>query len=116
MQADSFLDSFLTENDELKKRMVTDQDFGQGLDNEENDVPIYDQYNRGLVVTQESRPRMNLALDPQEKRCGLTGYIPSAEEGLAMGANPTPRALVMELGEPDEEEKELSRRRTGLSR
>lgn len=116
MQADSFLDSFLTENDELKKRMLTEQDFGQGLDNEENDVPIYDQYNRGLVVTQESRPRMNLALDPQEKRCGLTGYIPSAEEGLAMGANPKPRALVMELGEPDEEEKELSRRRTGLSR
>lgn len=116
MYADSFLDSFLTENDELKKRMVDVQDFGQELDNSENDVPLYDQYNRGLVATQQSRPRMNLALDPQEKRCGLTGYIPSAEEGMMMGATPKPKALVLELGEPDEEEKELSRRRTGLSR
>jgi hypothetical protein len=113
---DSFLDAFVLNNDELKSHLASVMDFGAPLDNEENDVPLYDQYNRGLSLTQSSRPRINLSLDPGEQRCGLTGYIPSAEEGLAMGAEPQPRTLVMELEEPSEEEKELSLRRRGLSR
>jgi hypothetical protein len=116
MTSDSFLDGFMMSNDEVKKRVLSLGHFGEQLDNEANDVPLYDQYNRGLAVTQESRPRINLAIDPQEQRCGLTGYIPSAEEGLMMGASPMPRALVMELGDPEEEELVLSQKRKGLSR
>jgi len=44
-------------------------------------------FNRGLVATQESRPRINLSLDPMEQRCGLTGTIPSAEQGNCDGCD-----------------------------
>ena len=54
-----FLSAFIADNDELKGRLATISDFGQELDNENNDVPVYDQFNRGIAVTQESRPRMN---------------------------------------------------------
>jgi hypothetical protein len=114
---DRFLDAFIESNDEVKSRMLDASMFGQELDNEEADVPLYDQYNRGLVATQEIRPRMNLSLDPMQKRCGVTGTIPSAEEGIAMGAMPQPRTLMIELeAEPSEEEMEMSRKRRGLSR
>ena len=114
---DHFLDAFIESNDEVKSRMLDASMFGQELDNEEADVPLYDQYNRGLVATQESRPRMNLSLDPMQKRCGVTGTIPSAEEGITMGAMPQPRALMIELDtEPSEEEMEMSRKRRGLNR
>jgi hypothetical protein len=33
-----------------------------------------------------------------------------------MGASPIPRALVMELGDPEEEELMMSQKRKGLSR
>jgi len=115
---DHFLSAFIGDNDEVKNRMLNFGDFGQELANEENDVPLYDQFNRGLVATQESRPRINLSLDPMEQRCGVTGTIPSAEQGIAMGAMPQPRTLVIEMEdvEPSEEEKELSKKRLGLSR
>ena len=115
---DHFLNAFIGSNDEVKNRMLSIADFGQELDNEQNDVPLYDQFNRGLVATQENRPRINLSLDPMEnKRCGVTGTIPSAEEGITMGAMPQPRTLMIELdAEPSEEEMEMSRKRRGLSR
>ena len=116
MGTDAFLGSFIEGNDEVKRRCLTMCDFGQEMGNEENDVPLYDQYNRGLVLTQESRPRMNLELEGN--RCGLTGTIPSMEQGLAMGASPKPKALVLDLGNAGigEEEKEMSLRRRGLKR
>jgi hypothetical protein len=46
----------------------------------------------------------------------MTGYIPSMEQGLAMGASPKPRTLVLELEEPDEREQMLSAKRRGLLR
>ena len=87
----NFLDSFIEGNDELKQRMVTLDDLGQPLDNEANDVPMYDQYNRGLAVTQQDMSdRVNLSIDPRaQPRCGLTGMIPSAEEGNDAGGNAT---------------------------
>jgi len=112
--AAGFLDSFV--QDELKCRCLDEGDFGAPLSNENNDVPLYDQYNRGLVLGEQGLERTNLALEGGEKRPGLTGYIPSAEEGLTMGASPKPRALVLNLGEPDEEELELSAKRRGLMR
>ena len=112
--AAGFLDSFV--QDELKCRCLDEGDFGTSLGNEENDVPLYDQYNRGLTATEQGLERTNLALEGGQKRPGLTGYIPSAEEGFAMGASPKPRALVLDLGEPDEDELELSAKRRGLSR
>lgn len=112
--AAGFLDSFIT--DELKCRCLDEEDFGQPLANSENDVPLYDQYNRGLALTEQGLERTNLALEGGEKRPGLTGYIPSAEDGLMMGASPKPKALVLELGEPDEDELELSAKRRGLRR
>jgi len=115
MGPDAFLDNFIVTNDEVKNRCVSIQDFGAELDNETHDVPLQDMYNRGLALTQQGRERQNLQIEGGE-RCGLTGYIPSAEEGMAMGASPKPRALVLELEGMPESEMELSRKRRGLSR
>ena len=112
--AAGFLDSFV--QDELKCRCLDEEDFGQPLSNENNDVPLYDQYNRGLVLSEQGLERTNLALEGNQERFGLTGYIPSAEEGLAMGASPKPKALILDLGEPDEDEMILSAKRRGLLR
>ncbi|MGA1538293.1 MAG: hypothetical protein ACO38X_13740 [bacterium] len=114
MTPDAFLNQFVI-NDEVVNRCLKESDFGAPIDNEMNDVPLQDMYNRGLVLTQEGRERTNLQLEGGE-RCGLTGYIPSMEEGMAMGAKPKPKALVMELEGPDEEEKEMSMLRRGLKR
>lgn len=110
-----FLDNFITNNDEVKNRCLSLMDFGQELDNEKHDVPLQDLYNRGLTLTQDGRERQNLQLEGGE-RCGLTGYIPSMEQGLAMGAKPKPQALVLDLEGMPEEEIELSKKRRGLSR
>ena len=112
--AAGFLDSFV--QDELNCRCLTEEDFGVPLANQENDVPLYDQYNRGLVLGEQGLERTNLALEGNQERPGLTGYIPSAEEGLAMGASPKPKALILDLGEPDEDEMVLSAKRRGLRR
>jgi len=112
--AAGFLDSFV--QDELKCRCLDEGDFGAPLDNAENDVPLYDMYNRGLVACEQGLERTNLALEGNQERPGLTGYIPSAEEGLAMGASPKPKALILDLGEPDEDEMVLSAKRRGLLR
>jgi len=87
-----FLSAFMEGNDELKERMTTLDTFGQPLDNEANDVPLYDEYNRGLTLTQQDMSdRVNLSVDPRaEPRCGLTGIIPSAETGIMHGAEPQP--------------------------
>ena len=110
--AAGFLDSFV--QDELKCRCLSEEDFGQPLANEENDVPLYDMYNRGLVACEQGLERNPLNLEGA--RPGTTGLIPSMEEGLAMGASPKPKALVLELEEPDEEEQMLSAKRRGLIR
>lgn len=107
-----FLDSFI--QDEVKCRCLSEEDFGAPLDNEKNDVPLYDQYNRGLVACEQGLERNPLHLEGQ--RPGMTGYIPSMEQGLQMGASPKPRALVLDLEGPNEEMLEQSRKRRGLSR
>lgn len=112
---DAFLDSFIGTNDQVKKRCLTPLDFDGELDNEMNDVPLQDMYNTGLVLTQEGRERTNLQLEGGE-RCGLTGLIPSAEQGLMMGASPKPQGILMALGEPDENQIEMSKKRRGLTR
>ena len=112
---DAFLDSFIGANDEVKKRCLSPLDFGGDLDNEMNDVPLQDMYNRGLVLTQEGRERTHLQIEGGE-RCGLTGFIPSAEQGLMVGAVPKPQGILMDLGEPEEEEIEMSKKRRGLMR
>jgi hypothetical protein len=106
VNADDFLSEFMHQGiptqDELNRRELTMCDFGAELGNEENDVPLYDQYNRGLVATQQDRPRTNLALEGNEcpvnvpmkaNRPGVTGYIPSMEEAVEMGAIPLPKGL-----------------------
>jgi len=110
----AFLDAFV--QDEVKCRCLDEGDFGQPIANQENDVPLYDQFNRGLTLTEQGLERTNLALEGNQERPGLTGYIPSAEEGLVMGASPKPKALIMDLGEPDEDEMILSAKRRGLLR
>jgi hypothetical protein len=112
--AAGFLDSFV--QNEVKCRCLDEGDFGQPLANEENDVPLYDQYNRGLVLGEQGLERTNLALEGGEERPGLTGYIPSAEEGFEMGASPKPKALILDLGEPEEDEVLLSAKRRGIMR
>jgi hypothetical protein len=110
--AAGFLDSFV--QDELKCRCLDEEDFGQPLANQENDVPLYDLYNRGLVACEQGLERNPLNLEGS--RLGATGYIPSMEQGLSMGASPRPKNLVIELEEPDEEEMMLSAKRRGLIR
>lgn len=112
MDVAGFLDGFV--QDQVKRRCLTEEDFGQPIANKNNDVPLYDQYNTGLTACEEGMDRNPLNLEGN--RVGLTGYIPSMEQGMMMGASPRPKALVMELEEPDEEMKEESRKRRGLSR
>ena len=45
---DPFINSFCTKN-EVPGRMVDVEDFGEELDNEDQDVPLYDQFNTGLA-------------------------------------------------------------------
>ena len=108
----AFLDAFV--QDEVKCRCLDEEDFGQPIANEENDVPLYDMYNRGLVACEQGLERNPLNLEGA--RLGTTGYIPSMEEGLAMGASPKPRALVLQLESPGEEMMEESLKRRGLRR
>ena len=96
-------------------RCLDEEDFGTSLANEENDVPLYDMYNRGLVVCEQGLERNPLNIEGM-RRPGVTGLIPSMEEGLAMGASPKPHSLVLELEEPDESERMLSAKRRGLTR
>lgn len=111
--AAAFLDAFV--QDEVKCRCLSEEDFEAPLDNKENDVPLQDMYNRGLVACQEGNERQNLSLS-EGRRPGLTGYIPSAEEAMEMGAQPKPKALVLALEGPSEEMKEESLKRRGLRR
>jgi len=110
-KAAGFLDSFV--QDEVKSRCLTEEDFGQPLANEENDVPLYDMYNRGLVACEQGLERNPLNIEGMQ-RPGMTGYIPSMEEGMAMGASPRPKGVVLELEAPTEEMKEESLKRRGL--
>lgn len=112
--AAGFLDSFV--QDELGCRCLTPEDFGDELDNEENDVALYDQYNRGLTLCERGLERNPLHLEGQ--RPGTTGYIPSMEEAVSQypGSSPRPKTLVLELGQPTEEMLEMSRKRRGISR
>tara|TARA_R100000005_G_C4995331_1_gene202211 strand:+ start:1378 stop:1752 length:375 start_codon:yes stop_codon:yes gene_type:complete len=118
-----FLSAFMQGNGELKQRMATLDTFGQPLDNEANDVPLYDEYNRGLTLTQQDMSdRVNLAIDPRaQPRCGVTGTIPSAEMGIMQGAEPQPRQLVVDMGQLAPEEMEVAmnkqrKLRTGFNR
>jgi hypothetical protein len=77
MNASNFLDSFV--KDEIDCRCLSEETFGQPLDNADNDVPLYDMYNRGLSACETGMERKNLALEGM-KRPGKTGYIPSVEE------------------------------------
>ena len=110
-----FLEEFMGNNSTLKERMLTLDSFGQPLDNEANDVPLYDQYNTGLAATQQNMSdRINLSIDPRaQPRCGLTGTIPSAEMGMLHGAEPQPRQLVVDMGQlsPEEQEVAMNRQR-----
>lgn len=107
-----FLDSFV--QDEIMCRCLDEDDFGAPIDNAENDVPLYDMYNRGLTACQQGMERNPLNLEG--RRPGTTGYIPSVEQGLQMGAAPKPKALVLDLEGPNEEMLEQSRKRRGLTR
>jgi hypothetical protein len=118
-----FLSAFIEDNDELKQRMTTLDTFGQPLDNEANDVPLYDEYNRGLTLTQQDMSdRVNLSIDPRaQPRCGVTGTIPSAETGILQGAEPQPRQLVVDMGQMAPEEMQVAmnkqrKLRTGFNR
>ncbi len=112
--AAGFLDSFV--QDEVMCRCLDEEDFGQPLANSENDVPLYDMYNRGLVACEQGLERKQLNLEGA--RPGTTGYIPSMEEAVTKypASSPKPKALVLSLGAPNEEMMEESLKRRGLRR
>lgn len=116
LDAAGFLDSFV-QDEVLCRCLNEEEDFGQPLDNEKNDVPLYDQYNRGLAACEQGLERTNLALEGNQKRPGLTGYIPSMEDALVMGGAPQPKTLVLDLqGAPTKEMLDESKKRRGLIR
>ena len=94
---DNFLHNFITSDDEMLKRMACCCDFGgEPLSNQNHDVPLQDMYNRGLALTQETWPRVNLALEGN--RPGVTGFIPSMEEAHRYpGTLPMGQKLVVNL-------------------
>ena len=71
------------------------------IDNEKNDVPLYDMYNRGLAACEEGMERKNLGMEGQ--RPGMTGYIPSMEEAMKNypAVSVRPRTLLMALDSPN---------------
>jgi hypothetical protein len=94
---DDFLQKFITSDDELLKRMACCCDFGVPLATKNHDVALYDQYNRGLTLCQDDKPRENLALEGN--RSGVTGFIPSVEEAYRYpGTLPMGQKLVTNLG------------------
>ena len=96
--ATNFLGDFV--KDEMKCRVLSVEDFGAPIDNEKNDVPLYDMYNRGLAACGQGMNRMNLGQRP-----GLTGYIPSMEDGVKQGASVKPKTLLMVLDSPNSKTK-----------
>ena len=96
--ATNFLGDFV--KDEMKCRVLSVEDFGAPIDNEKNDVPLYDMYNRGLAACEDGMNRMNLGQRP-----GLTGYIPSMEDGVMQGASVKPKTLLMVLDSPNSKTK-----------
>lgn len=110
-----FLDSFV--QDEIKCRCLSEEDFGAPLDNAENDIPLYDMYNRGLAACEQGLERTNLGLEGMS-RPGKTGYIPGVEEaGMYPGTLPVPKTKVLVLPPADQTaEGILSAKRRGLIR
>ena len=114
-----FLGDFV--KDELDCAYLDIQDFGAPIDNENNDVPLYDQYNRGLAACETGMDRRNLTLEGEKRdksqRVGLTGYIPSMEDSDQFpGSSPKSPKLLIALGSPSEKMKKESLIRRGLSR
>ena len=94
----NFLGDFV--KDELKCRGLSIENFGAPINNENSDVPLYDMYNRGLAACEDGMNRMNLGQRP-----GLTGYIPSMEDGVKQGASVKPKTLLMVLDSPNSKTK-----------
>ena len=114
----SFLGDFV--KDELDCAYLDLQDFGAPIDNENNDVPLYDQYNRGLTACETGMDRRNLTLEggkrDKSQRMGLTGYIPAMEQaGQYPGSSPKSPKLLIGLGKPSEEMYRQSLMRRGLT-
>ena len=114
-----FLGDFV--KDELDCAYLDIQDFGAPIDNENNDVPLYDQYNRGLTACETGMDRRNLTLEGEKRdksqRVGLTGYIPAMEDSDQFpGSSPKSPKLLIALGSPSEKMKKESLMRRGLSR
>ena len=112
-----FLGSFI---DELDCPSLSIEDFGQPISNENNDVPLYDQYNRGLTACESGMGRENLAIEANKRdknqRVGLTGYIPSLEDSSQyLGSSPKSPKLLVALGKPSEEMYKQSLMRRGLT-
>ena len=75
--ATGFLNDFV--KDEVKCRGLSVEDFGAEIDNEKNDIPLYDMYNRGLAACEEGMERKNLQLEG--KRPGLQDTFPQWRRG-----------------------------------
>tara|TARA_Y100001963_G_scaffold148415_1_gene226282 strand:- start:3689 stop:4060 length:372 start_codon:yes stop_codon:yes gene_type:complete len=113
-----FLGDFVT--NELDCAYLDFQDFGAPINNENNDVPLYDQYNRGLTACETGMGRKNLTLEGQKRdksqRAGLTGYIPSVEDAMTQpGNSPRGQKILVALGSPSVDMINHSLMRRGLT-
>lgn len=99
-------DTFESFLDEVTQRMYDSNPFGQEVDNDSRDLPVYDQYNRGLSMTAQTYPRLSMNIDPRE----LNSPMAPSRYG------PLIQSRTMNLGEPTEEMKLESMQRRGLFR
>ena len=113
-----FLDDYIKTG--LDCNTLSIEDFGAPISSENNDVPLYDQYNSGLTACETGMDRKNLALEGQKRdkthRAGLTGYIPSVEQASQyQGSSPMNPNLIVALGQPSQDMMQHSLIRRGLT-
>ena len=78
MDVTQFLDGFM--EDRLRKRCVNDGiDFGQDVDNAENDVPLQDLYNTGLSVGMQGLERKHMGLEGNPEALNLRPAVQRAD-------------------------------------
>ena len=89
---DQFLDGFM--QDRIKKRCLTDGiDFGQEVDNSENDVPLQDMYNTGLTATMDGMERRHLNYEGNPEALAMR---PAYQKAMAVARYP---GSALERGE-----------------
>ena len=89
-----FLDNFIGTNPFVRRCLTECDTNGQPLNNDTEDIPLYNQYNNGLAACEEGYQRSNLALEgnqqpvnisPQAMADQRVAQMPGSMESVARG-------------------------------